>query len=242
MVVRLQHLFWQCALIDVSPIRFPIREYGVNFASQPLQKHEIESMKADPEIIERILKSYQLMLDFYGMRLVSPETGLVGRCMPPRNYSTRYRNLVRKFLFLWLSECQENPLNLQGASHNNLRISRMLKCLSEFGLERLNAGFLLHVLNEQSEFEELDTWGIHSSMDRWWANCIRNEEERQCVGDLIKTVRNAEEGYIFSREDYEKFILRRAETGKLELPPNAAEEETPLEVEPEIVEKQENDT
>ena len=47
-------------------IRFPIREYGMNFESQPLQEHEIEEMKASEEIIERILRSYRLMLSFYG--------------------------------------------------------------------------------------------------------------------------------------------------------------------------------
>ncbi|KAJ3509122.1 hypothetical protein NLJ89_g5384 [Agrocybe chaxingu] len=109
---------------------FPIREYGMNYESQPLQTHEIQKMKADPAVVERVLESYRLMLDFYGMRLVSTETGLVDRTLPPRNFGARYRNLVR-------------------ASHNNLRISRILKCLSEMGLERLNAGFLLHVLTEQ---------------------------------------------------------------------------------------------
>jgi hypothetical protein len=76
--------------------RFPIREYGMNYDSQPLQTHEIESMKADPIILERIIKSYQLMLDFYGMHLVSKETGLVDRAPPPRYFAPRYRNLVRE--------------------------------------------------------------------------------------------------------------------------------------------------
>jgi hypothetical protein len=47
-------------------IRFPIREYGMNYESQPLQKHEIVEMKASEEIIQRILRSYRLMLSFYG--------------------------------------------------------------------------------------------------------------------------------------------------------------------------------
>ena len=76
--------------------RFPIREYGMNYDSQPLQTHEIESMKADPIIMERVIKSYQLMLDFYGMHLVSKETGLVSRALPPRYFAPRYRNLVRE--------------------------------------------------------------------------------------------------------------------------------------------------
>lgn len=100
-----------------------------------------------------------------------------------------------------------------GSSHNNLRISRILKCLSELGLERLNAGFLLHVLSEQSEANELNSRGIRSSMDRWWANCLRNEEERSWIGDLIRRVR--EEDFLFTREDYEQALERRAQTGQL---------------------------
>ncbi|KAF8158365.1 opioid growth factor receptor conserved region-domain-containing protein [Crassisporium funariophilum] len=175
---------------------FPIREYGMNYESQPLQTHEIEAMKVDPIIVERVIESYRLMLDFYGMRLVSAETGLVDRVLPPRNFAARYRNLVR-------------------SSHNYLRISRILKCLSEMGLERLNAGFLLHVLSEQSELHELDSRGICSSMDKWWANCIRAEEERLWIGETIQNVRLAEEGYVFTRRDYEKALQNRAESGKL---------------------------
>ncbi|PPQ76388.1 hypothetical protein CVT26_015377 [Gymnopilus dilepis] len=176
---------------------FPIREYGMNYESQPLQVHEINAMKSDPVIIERIIESYKLMLDFYGMRLISAETGLVGRALPPRNSAARYYNLVR-------------------SSHNYLRISRILKCLSEMGLERLNAGFLLHVLNEQSEHNELNTRGICNSMDTWWANCLRNEAERSFIGELIRRVRSADEnGYVFTREDYEEALRTRAETGQL---------------------------
>lgn len=68
----------------------------MNYESQPLQRHEIASMKSDPRIIERVFTSYKLMLDFYGMRLVSEESGLVDRALPPRNYASRYQNLIRE--------------------------------------------------------------------------------------------------------------------------------------------------
>ncbi|KAF9013527.1 opioid growth factor receptor conserved region-domain-containing protein [Cyathus striatus] len=176
---------------------FPIQEYGMNYQSQPLQKHEIDAMKADPVIIERIIQSYRLMLDFYGMQLVSKETGIVDRVIPPRNYMTRYRNLLR-------------------SSHNYLRISRILKCLSEMGLEYLNLGFLLHILNEQSEHGELNSPGLRSSMDRWWANCVRNSEDRQWINDIIKKVRLGEADFSFSREWYERALQTKKRTGKLE--------------------------
>lgn len=68
----------------------------MNYESQPLQRHEIVSMKSDPRIMERVFTSYKLMLDFYGMRLVSEESGLVDRALPPRNYISRYQNLIRE--------------------------------------------------------------------------------------------------------------------------------------------------
>ncbi|PPQ63617.1 hypothetical protein CVT24_004370 [Panaeolus cyanescens] len=178
---------------------FPIREYGMNYESQPLQTHEIASMRADPKIMERILDSYRLMLDFYGMQLVAPDTGLLARVGPPRQFASRYRNLVR-------------------SSHNNLRISRILKCLSEMGLEHLNAGFLLHVLNEQSEFGELYSRGLVSSMERWWANCIRNDQEREWIRNIIDRVRHSEGDYVFTRQQYETALESRANTGELGLP------------------------
>jgi len=175
---------------------FPIQEHGLNFESQPLQPQEIVTMKSPPVIIARILESYQLMLDFYGMRLVSAESGLLERVQPLSKCGTRYRNLTR-------------------SSHNYLRISRILKCLSEFGLEHLNAGFLLHVLSEQSESDQLNSPRLRSSMDRWWANCIRNGEEREWIGGIIAKVRAGK--YLFTREMYEEVIERRVETGSLKV-------------------------
>ncbi|TFK52453.1 hypothetical protein OE88DRAFT_1657728 [Heliocybe sulcata] len=177
--------------------RFPIREYGMNYESQPLQWHEIESMRNEASITSRVVQSYRLMLDFYGMRLESEETGLLSRSSPS-GFAPRYANLVR-------------------SGHNNLRISRILKCLSELGLERLNAGFLLHVLNEQSEHGYLSSSMIESSMDRWWANCLRNEEERSWIASVIQKVRR-DEGFVWSREMYEKALERRRISGGLDGP------------------------
>lgn len=69
----------------------------MNFASQPLQIHEITAMKKDPEVMGRVLQSYCMMLEFYGMKLDSPETGLLSRVMPESRYADRYRNLVSEY-------------------------------------------------------------------------------------------------------------------------------------------------
>ena len=40
---------------------FPLQEACLNWSADPLQKHEIERIKADKKAMERILKSYELM-------------------------------------------------------------------------------------------------------------------------------------------------------------------------------------
>ena len=67
----------------------------MNYESQPLMTHELEDMKADKKIMDRVLQSYRVMLDFYGMQLKSSETGLIARAEPERKWVDRYRNLVR---------------------------------------------------------------------------------------------------------------------------------------------------
>ena len=76
--------------------RFPLQEYGMNYEAQPLQKHEIAAMKADPKVVERIERSYEIMLSFFGMELVSRETGELRRA---QNWQDRYYNLARKCLW-----------------------------------------------------------------------------------------------------------------------------------------------
>jgi hypothetical protein len=109
---------------------FPIREDGLNSQAQMLYLHEIRGIRADPQARQRLITSYELMLDFYGMRLIDARTGEIGR--NPPNFESRYRHLNR-------------------STHNYLRITRILKCLGELGFERLKLGFLLHIVRELTE-------------------------------------------------------------------------------------------
>jgi hypothetical protein len=78
----------------------------MNYASQPLQMHEIEAMKASPEIMSRVIRSYKLMLSFYGMTLLDEETGLLGRSHEEvkalndisqrKRAASQYQHLVRE--------------------------------------------------------------------------------------------------------------------------------------------------
>lgn len=83
------------------------------------------------------------------------------------------------------------------------------------GLEHLNGGFLLHLLNEQSEHNTLADAYFIDSMDRWWANCLRNQQERQVIREAITEVRSGQ--ITFTREMYEAALQRRKETGTLSI-------------------------
>ncbi len=40
-----------------------------------LQRHEAVAMRNDPDVIRRVKKSYELMLDFYGAEMADWSTG-----------------------------------------------------------------------------------------------------------------------------------------------------------------------
>jgi len=85
------------------------------------------------------MKSYEMMLDFYGMRLKDKETGEVERA---NNWKERFQHL-NHFM------------------HNYLRITRILKCLGEMQLEHLKAPFVQFFLHEIiSEQTLITVWTV----------------------------------------------------------------------------------
>ncbi|KAJ9127147.1 hypothetical protein QFC24_001384 [Naganishia onofrii] len=110
---------------------YPIRAQGVNPSAQPLQAHEITSLLAQPKIQETLLDSYKIWLKFLGIRLVSVETGLLGRANS--GFEARTRNFRQN-------------------SHNLLRVSRVMQWLSEFKLEHHAESFLLFLLAERKAY------------------------------------------------------------------------------------------
>ncbi|XP_073681957.1 uncharacterized protein [Garra rufa] len=105
---------------------FPIQEPGVNWKAHELTKKEIKSFRKDEEVKKQLVKSYKLMLDFYGIRLVDESTGEVARAP---NWDERFKNLNRY-------------------THNNLRITRILKCLGTLGLKHYQAPLVKFFLHE----------------------------------------------------------------------------------------------
>lgn len=132
---------------------FPLQEPGVNPHATPLHKKEIQEMKKDGRVTGNFLEAYKLMLGFYGLHLKNEGTGEVCRAS---NWEERYTNL-------------------NNHTHNNLRITRILKCLGELGFEKFQAPLVQFFL-----------------------------EETLCQGQLKKVKRSVLDYFMFSIKDKRK--------------------------------------
>ena len=141
-----------------------------------MTKYESEEISKSYECRERIIKSYELMLDFYGIELVDTKTGELKRS---KNYKDRYHNL-------------------NTSSHNYLRITRILKCLGICGLESLKSELVKYFIIEVFKNKEIEN--CKSSLVRYWLPTIREEKELIKLENLIKEIT----GKRVSRKVYDK--------------------------------------
>ncbi|GAA5847468.1 hypothetical protein JCM9279_000495 [Rhodotorula babjevae] len=178
---------------------FPIREQGVNWEAQPLELHEIEGIKADSTAMARLLESYHVMLAFYGLRLVDSATGelALADAVPAPHQAS----FVQRFA------------NLERNSHNFLRVTRILKCLGEFGLSQHPPSLLLFILHLQSRSSAplggpfLTSPALVRSFDGYWRHCVRDDADRAFVRQKSDEVR---EGGEWTAEEYVEWVTRRA--------------------------------
>ncbi|CAN0115625.1 unnamed protein product [Lampetra planeri] len=134
---------------------FPIREQGMNPYAAVLTKEEIEKFKESKEVQGRLMRAYRMMLDFYGIMLVNEETGEVART---GNWRTRF-------------------LNLNSHTHNNLRLTRILKSLGELGLERMKAPLVRFFLEETLCNKQLPR--VKQSCLEYFVFTLRTKKERR---------------------------------------------------------------
>ncbi|CAB1314779.1 unnamed protein product [Coregonus sp. 'balchen'] len=105
---------------------FPLQEPGMNYQAKELTKKEIKAFREDGTAKQRLVTSYKLMLDFYGIELSNDITGEVKRA---NNWRERFDNLERN-------------------THNNLRITRILKCLGTLGFPHYQAPLVRFFLEQ----------------------------------------------------------------------------------------------
>ncbi|XP_072305075.1 opioid growth factor receptor [Eucyclogobius newberryi] len=134
---------------------FPLREPGVNYMASELTKKEIEAFKKSEDAKKRLVESYELMLGFYGMRLVDKDTGEVRRA---ENWKERFGNLERNM-------------------HNNLRITRILKSLGELGFEHYQAPLVRFFLEETLVKKTLSS--VKRSVLDYFLFAVLDKQKRQ---------------------------------------------------------------
>lgn len=113
------------------------------------------------------MRSYELMLEFYGMKLKNAETGELERS---ENYKARYRNL-------------------NSSGHNYLRITRILKSLGELGFEHLKFNFLAFVADEIWTHGELKN--CKGSIENYWTGTLRDDAQRAEMEKRIRDFKKA---------------------------------------------------
>ncbi|KAM6242721.1 opioid growth factor receptor isoform 3-T3 [Spheniscus humboldti] len=134
---------------------FPLREHGMNWRAKPLTCQEIQAFKRSKEVMQRFTRAYQLMLRFYGISLINEKTGELKRA---GNWAERFQNLNR-------------------FSHNNLRITRILKCLGEMGYEHYQVHLVKFFLTETLVKETLPN--VKRSALDYFLFTIRSKEKRR---------------------------------------------------------------
>lgn len=104
---------------------FPTKECGRNQHAKPLNKEEIVVISNSDALKNRLLRAYEMMLDFYGFTVVNDRTGEVA---PNKLHSKRVSHL-------------------KTSRHNHLRITRILSSLNLLGLECFTYPFLRELIH-----------------------------------------------------------------------------------------------
>mmetsp|Transcript_16334 Transcript_16334/g.24359 ORF Transcript_16334/g.24359 Transcript_16334/m.24359 type:complete len:279 (+) Transcript_16334:357-1193(+) len=119
---------------------------GVNRHAFKLKKKEAEYIRNNLDAAKRLISSYEMMLDFYGLCLVDRNTGKVAPIADEKQHADRVA-----FLNLSL--------------HNHLRITRILCSLGHLGFERYRAP-LIDMLQQLMDSGKLTTC-VRSMKDYW---------------------------------------------------------------------------
>ncbi|XP_072308943.1 opioid growth factor receptor-like [Eucyclogobius newberryi] len=136
---------------------FPLQEPGVNSEASTLTKEEIREFCHNDLAKKNLLESYKLMLDFYGIELCDEKTGEVKRA----------QNCIDRFI------------NLNRNTHNNLRITRILKCLGTLGFPHFQAPLVRFFLEETLANEELPR--VKDSVLNYFLFTVLDKKQRRSL-------------------------------------------------------------
>jgi hypothetical protein len=143
---------------------FPLPQRGSNPMAQSLQQEEIQWFKAHAEAQQRLIKSYQMMLDFYGIVLRSEDSGELIRA---HNWQQRFHNLEKN-------------------SHNDRRITRIISSMCLLGYEHLMTSFVQFLANEI--YREHTLMRCRASCEQFWVPALP-PEQRHVTFQYIHSLR-----------------------------------------------------
>ena len=151
---------------------FPNRERGLNYQAPILTQEESDEMRKDPAVLARIRTSLDVMLEFYGMSLINLPSGELAVRRNPATWSKCIRNLA------W-------------SSHNWLRISRILKFLTDVGMEAEKMAWLRRLRYEVVISKTLSD--AINSFSRFWATTIADKADLKEFLEFPNTKEEREE-------------------------------------------------
>ncbi|XP_060579823.1 opioid growth factor receptor-like protein 1 [Ruditapes philippinarum] len=133
---------------------FPIRGKCCDRPYQELFPHEIQKIRGRKEAQDRLLLSYKMMLDFYGMTLSDEKDGTI----------------------LFTFNFDERMENLNKSEQNHNRITRILKCLGELGFEHLKKKLIKFIINQIFISKRLTN--LQEICRNYWIEILKDPRER----------------------------------------------------------------
>uniref|UniRef100_A0A8C5PHW8 RNase H type-1 domain-containing protein n=1 Tax=Leptobrachium leishanense TaxID=445787 RepID=A0A8C5PHW8_9ANUR len=139
---------------------FPTRSQGRNFYSTPLNPQETRLMINTSEVQQRLRRAYKMMLKFFGVKLMGgcEEDTKVTEVEQAENFASRFDSLTTN-------------------SHNNLRITRILRSLGELGAEEYQAPLVRFFLKETLIKNKLPR--MKKSVMNIFIPAVRDSQDRQ---------------------------------------------------------------
>jgi len=157
---------------------FPVFENaGMNWESSPLTKEGATSIRTDAAASARVLRSYELMLHFYGLVLADQHNGRIERDPDAKHAAAR------------LGHLNTSP-------HNWLRVSRIITSLGELGFRRYKVPLVRFLGREVSSGGGL-LKNARQSHDQFWVRLL-DEETPWYSSKTLEVAADRAEGCLFA--------------------------------------------
>jgi len=156
---------------------FPeLNRQGSNPLAQELNKAEAKAIREDIECAKRVLTSYKMMLNFYGIKLVNEQTGELTR--NEENYKERYSNMMKH-------------------THNHDRIRRIIRSLGQLGFARYRKP-LVDYLTKECEAKYMDAHCKYSLEQKW--KPALNVDDPSYIQETTETASDRTESVYFTNK------------------------------------------